>query len=194
MNAKRKIEIGKVYSAKVGGAFLPVRIDKSLGHGRYEGIAMPSGKTVKTCTDAIKGDGETPEQWKAKRTPKVDETPEPVPAAKTEKPKGKAPGAPKAAKVRTPKGPRHSLANAAILVLSKAAEPMNAKAIVERATVDGLYEPGNGKTPEATLYSAMLRDKKARFNKAERGVWTLTAAGKTEVEAIRQAFSQKASA
>ena len=69
MNTKRKIEIGKVYSAKVGGSWLPVRIDKSLGHGRYEGAAMPSGKAVKTCTDAIKGDGESVEQWQAKRTP-----------------------------------------------------------------------------------------------------------------------------
>ena len=89
------------------------------------------------------------------------------------------------------KGPRHSLANAPILVLAKAKEPMNAKAIVERATADGLYEPGDGKTPEATLYSAMLRDKKARFHKADRGVWTLTEAGKAEADAIRQAFAAK---
>ena len=191
MNAKRKIQVGLVYSTKVGGTFLPVRIDKSLGHGRYEGIAMPSGKTLKTCTDAIKGDGQSVEQWKAKRTPKVDETPEPVATAKQQKPKAKAP---KTAKVRTPKGPRQSLANAAILVLADAKEPMNAKAIVERAKADGLYEPGDGKTPEATLYSAMLRDKKARFHKAERGVWTLTDAGKAEVDAIQRAFTQKASA
>jgi hypothetical protein len=96
-----------------------------------------------------------------------------------------------AAKKRQPKGPRHSLANAAILVLADAKEPMNAKAIVERATTDSLYEPGDGKTPEATLYAAMLRDKKARFHKADRGVWTLTDAGKAEVDAIRQAFASK---
>jgi len=92
---------------------------------------------------------------------------------------------------RAGKGPRHSLANAAILVLAKAKGHMNAKAIVERATADGLYEPGKGKTPGATLYSAMLRDKKARFHKAERGVWALTDAGKAEVDAIRQAFAAK---
>ncbi|MFB3894595.1 MAG: winged helix-turn-helix domain-containing protein [Phycisphaerae bacterium] len=95
------------------------------------------------------------------------------------------------AKKRQPKGPRHSLANAAILVLADAKEPMNAKAIVELATENGLYKPGDGKTPEATLYSAMLRDKKARFHKADRGVWTLTDAGKAEVETIRQAFAAK---
>ena len=181
MNAKRKIEIGKVYSTKVGGSWLPVRIDKSLGHGRYEGAAMPSGKTIKVSTDAIKGDGRTVEQWTAQTAPKEHDLPTLPKQAATKK----------TVKARTPKGPRQSLANAAILVLAKAKTPMNAKAIVEQATADGLYEPGKGKTPEATLYSAMLRDKKARFHKAERGVWTLTDAGKAEVDAIRQAFAVK---
>jgi hypothetical protein len=68
---------------------------------------------------------------------------------------------------------------------------MSAKAIVERATADGFYQPGDGRTPEATLYSAMLRDRKARFHKADRGVWTLTDAGKAEVDPIRQALAAK---
>jgi hypothetical protein len=97
----------------------------------------------------------------------------------------------KPAKERKPAAPRKSLANAAILVLSMVKEPMSAKAIVEKATADGLYEPGDGKTPEATLYSAMLRDKKARFHKADRGVWTLTDAGKADVDAIRQVLAVK---
>jgi len=89
------------------------------------------------------------------------------------------------------KGPRRSLVNAAIIVLADAGEPLNAKSIVERATAAGLYEPGDGKTPEASLYSAMLRDAKARFQKADRGLWTLTDAGKAEIEAIRQTFTAK---
>jgi len=81
MNTKRKIEIGNVYSAKVGGTFLPVRIDKSLGHGRYEGAALPGGKIVKVGTDALKGDGETVEQWQARRKPKERDLPDPAPKA-----------------------------------------------------------------------------------------------------------------
>ena len=81
MNTKRKIEIGLVYSAKVGGTFLPVRIDKSLGHGRYEGAAMPGGKIVKVSTNAVKGDGETVEQWQARRKPKERDLPDPAPKA-----------------------------------------------------------------------------------------------------------------
>lgn len=94
-------------------------------------------------------------------------------------------------KKREAKGPRRSLVNAAIIVLADAGEPLNAKSIVERATAAGLYEPGDGKTPEASLYSAMLRDAKARFQKADRGLWTLTDAGRAEVEAIRQTFTAK---
>jgi len=81
MNTKRKIQIGLVYSAKVGGTFLPVRIDKSLGHGRYEGVVMPSGATVKFSTDSVKGDGETVEQWQARRKPKERDLPDPAPKA-----------------------------------------------------------------------------------------------------------------
>jgi hypothetical protein len=79
--AKKQIQIGLVYSAKVGGTFLPVRIDKSLGHGRYEGVVMPSGATVKFSTDSVKGDGETVEQWQARRKPKERDLPDPAPKA-----------------------------------------------------------------------------------------------------------------
>jgi len=79
--AKKQIQIGLVYSAKVGGTFLPVRIDKSLGHGRYEGVVMPSGATVKFSTDSVKGDGETVEQWQARRKPKERALPTPAPKA-----------------------------------------------------------------------------------------------------------------
>ncbi len=108
----------------------------------------------------------------------------------------KAGKADKPAKEREPAAPRKSLANAAILVLADAKEPMNAKAIVDAAVAAGWYEPGKGKTPWATLYSSMLREArddgdKARFRKTDRGLWELTAAGKAQVDAIRQAFAAK---
>ena len=175
MNAKRKIEIGKVYSAKVGGSWLPVRIDKSLGHGRYEGAAMPSGKAVKTCTDAIKGDGETVEQWQAKRTPKEHDLPAPAPAAKAEKPKTVAKT--KAKKDRKPSG-----LDAAVTVLAEAGKPMNTSDMVKRMLETGLWKT-NGKTPSATIYAAIITEiakkgQQSRFRKVDRGLFELTAAGK----------------
>jgi hypothetical protein len=100
------------------------------------------------------------------------------------------------AKERKPAAPRKSLASAAVLVLAQAKEPMNAKAIVDAAIAGGWYERGKGKTPHATLYSSMLREarddgEKARFRKAERGMWELTDAGKAHVQAIREAFASK---
>jgi hypothetical protein len=67
--SEKTVKLGLVFSAKVGGSYIPVRIDKALGKGRYEGVALPSGRPVKTCADAIRGDGQTEEAWRAKRTP-----------------------------------------------------------------------------------------------------------------------------
>jgi len=197
MNTKRKIEIGKVYSAKVGGTFLPVRIDKSLGHGRYEGAALPGGKIVKVSTDALKGDGATVEQWEARRTPKERALPAPEakaagkrqkssqaeyavtaliePGAKTGK-KGQ-PKADKPAKQRKPSG-----LDAAAQVLAKAGEPMNCGDMVKTMLEKGLWKTG-GKTPAATIYAAIIREiavkgDASRFRKTERGHFELTAAGK----------------
>ena len=174
MEKRKMIQIGLVYSVKVAGSFLPVRIDKSLGHGRYEGAAMPSGKTVKTCTDAIKGDGESVEQWQARRTPKEHDLPAPTPAAKASKPKATA-------KTKTKKERRPSGLDAAVTVLAEAGKPMNTSDMVKRMLETGLWKT-NGKTPAATIYAAIITEiakkgDKSRFRKTERGHFELTAAG-----------------
>ena len=75
-----------------------------------------------------------------------------------------------------------TLLDAAVRVLREAGEPMGAKPMVERIIAAGWWST-QGKTPEATLYSAIIReigsrDGKARFEKTGRGRFTLTAAGK----------------
>lgn len=67
---------------------------------------------------------------------------------------------------------------AAIQVLAKAGEPMNCKAMVEVMTTQGLWSSPGGATPDATLYSSILRDintkgKSARFKKVDRGHFAL---------------------
>jgi hypothetical protein len=198
MNTKRKIEIGKVYSAKVGGTFLPVRIDKSLGHGRYEGVVMPSGATVKFSTDSVKGDGETVEQWQARRKPKERDLPDPTPKATGKRKKSSQaeyavtaliePGAktgkkgqPKADPPRRTKERKPGGLDAAARVLREAGVPMNCGDMVKTALEKGYWQTG-GKTPSATIYAAILREinvkgADARFRKTERGHFELTAAG-----------------
>ena len=78
-----------------------------------------------------------------------------------------------------------SALNAAALVLRDSNEPMNAKQMVEAMTAKGYWSSPGGKTPHATLYSAILReiDKKgsaSRFTKADRGKFTLTPQGAAE--------------
>ena len=62
-------------------------------------------------------------------------------------------------------------------MLADAGEPLKAKQIAERAIAAGWKT--NGKTPQATLYAAIIREiaakgAQARFKKHERGVFVAT--------------------
>ncbi|MFN3165585.1 MAG: HTH domain-containing protein [Phycisphaeraceae bacterium] len=73
-------------------------------------------------------------------------------------------------------GGKLSLIAAAAQVLAKAKKPMTTKEMVDQVVAAGLWTPGAGKTPHATLYSAILRDLKSetpRFEKVDRGQFTL---------------------
>ncbi len=67
-----------------------------------------------------------------------------------------------------------SAIDAAAKVLATAKEPMNCKELIEALAAKKLWTSPGGKTPHATLYSAILREiqtkgKDARFKNAERG-------------------------
>lgn len=67
-----------------------------------------------------------------------------------------------------------SAIDAAAKVLASAKEPLNAKQMIEAMSAKGLWTSPGGKTPHATLYSAILREinekgKESRFVKTERG-------------------------
>ncbi|MGN0842954.1 MAG: HTH domain-containing protein [Kiritimatiellia bacterium] len=79
----------------------------------------------------------------------------------------------KAAKAAVPKKGL-SLLNAAATVLERSGEAMPVRAMIEEAKASGLWTPGGGKTPEQTLYSAIIREIKdkggaSRFRKDGRG-------------------------
>ena len=66
------------------------------------------------------------------------------------------------------------LLNAAAAVLERSSEPMSVKAVIEEAKAQGLWTPKGGKTPEQTLYSAIIREIRdkgdaSRFRKEARG-------------------------
>ena len=93
-------------------------------------------------------------------------------AAKGRKAKGeKAPKTPKA-----PKPKRVSALDAAAQVLAASEVPMRAKEMIAAMEAKKLWTSPGGKTPEATLYAAIVREiaakgTAARFKKHERGVF-----------------------
>ena len=63
-------------------------------------------------------------------------------------------------------------------VLAGSKEPLNTKAMIEQMAAKGLWTSPGGKTPHATLYSAILREinekgAEARFVKIDRGQFTI---------------------
>ncbi len=96
-----------------------------------------------------------------------------APAAAPAKAKGaKTPKAPKPPKERKPK--RVSALDAASTVVAGADKPMRAKEMIAEMEAKGLWKSPGGKTPEATLYAAIIREiaakgDKARFKKHDKG-------------------------
>jgi hypothetical protein len=123
-----------------------------------------------TKKSSKKGASKKAAEAPAVATPAVNPTVEivtgqPVPKAKGEK-------KPRVAKSATPK--RISALDAAAEVLKAESKPMRCKELIAAMAAKGLWSSPNGKTPEATLYSAILREigakgDQARFRKADRG-------------------------
>ena len=100
---------------------------------------------------------------------------EPVPEVAATKTKAKKPAGAKAAKAKKPpKEKKLSAIDAAAQVLATSKEPLNAKEMIEAMAAKSLWTSPGGKTPHATLYSAIIREisvkgKESRFTKTERG-------------------------
>jgi len=174
---KADVKTGEVYSAKVSGNIVPVRIDRENPRGGWDGTNLKTKKSVriKSAQRLRSKAGAAPGKKTAKAADGAAQTVAAVekgdltkgvkvPAAK----KKRQPKAEKPAKERKPSG-----LNAAAQVLSEAKEPMGTKEMVERMLAKGLWKT-NGKTPAATIYAAIIREiatkgADARFEKVGRG-------------------------
>jgi hypothetical protein len=86
----------------------------------------------------------------------------------------------KAKKAKEPKAKKVSAIDAAAQVLAASSEPMNCMALVEAMATQGLWSSPGGRTPHATLYSAIIREiatkgKESRFVKKDRGMFATNA-------------------
>jgi len=89
----------------------------------------------------------------------------------------KAAKQPKAKATKKREGKLSAL-DAAAQVLAGSKEPLNTKAMIEQMAAKGLWTSPSGKTPHATLYSAITREinekgADARFVKTDRGQFTI---------------------
>lgn len=151
---KADVKIGGEYFAKVTNKKVTVRIDAENSSGGWDATNLATNKKVRIKTAArLQGPARaaTPAAGEPKRVLKKK--------AKTEA----AAGGQK----------KLSCVKAALQVLETAGEPMNSQEMITAMVEQNLWESPGGKTPHATLYSAILRDLKrgdeSRFVKTERG-------------------------
>jgi hypothetical protein len=180
------VQIGGEYLARIGKTPFPVRIVAEKASGGWSAINLNNNKKVfislakllhempaATATDAAETTVTTEGNLTVVEVPPA--TVETI-GGTTEKPKrGRKPKS----EVATTEGKTTlSQLDAAAKVLGEAIEPMTTKQMVEAMTARGYWTSPGGKTPHATLYSAILRELQAkgeagRFIKTDRGHFKL---------------------
>jgi len=122
-------------------------------------------KAAKTAKPQAKAPKKKPESQAAET--KVETTADAKPAKAKKPAKENVPG-------------KMSALDAAAKVLAESGEPMTSKAMIDAMAAKGYWTSPGGKTPQATLYAAILREiqtkgAEARFQKTERGHFALAA-------------------
>ncbi len=174
---RSEVQIGHVYTVKVSNQVVQVRIDSENRHGGWNGTNLTTGKTVRIkAPQRLRAEPDTPKRA-ARKAAQAEAQPDAGSTTiETATPGDVAPEA-KPRKRRAkgePKPKRMSGLDAAAKVLQEAGQPMTAKEMVEAAESKGYWKSPGGKTPHATLYSAILREigskgAESRFRKTERG-------------------------
>ena len=120
-----------------------------------------------------------------KRSPVKKQPAQKQPAQEPEsRPAAKKPPAKETAKKAAPKTAKKlSALDAAAQALAETDRPMNCREMIEAMAEKGYWTSPAGKTPASTLYSAIIRELKAkgaaaRFEKVERGRFALSQAAR----------------
>jgi hypothetical protein len=172
---KNEVQVGHVYAAKVSDKLVEVRIESENRNGGWTATNLATGKRIHI---------KAPQRLRAeagatKRRGRKPAEAEPQAAAEPTVAEEQTPDAgPKRGKAKRAKGEkkpkRMSGLDAAAKVLKESGQPMTAKEMIEAAEAKGYWKSPGGKTPHATVYSAIIREitakgSEARFRKTERG-------------------------
>lgn len=184
---KAEVKIGGKYYANVSGNRCEIRIDAEKPRGGWDATNLATGKKILIkSAQRLQGEVGT-RRGRAKVTTEgnvtiVENEPatvEPIgggassAVAVLKKPRKTR----KTASESTDAGEKRlSCVGAALKVLGESSEPMNAQELITAMQAKGYWSSPEGKTPHATLYSAILRDlakgDESKFVKTERGRFT----------------------
>ena len=175
------VKIGGEYLARIGKTPFPVRIVSEKASGGWSAINLNNDKKVFISLARLLQ--EIPAATETTVKTEGNLTVVEVPPATTEtidgnKPKPTRGRKPNADAANTEAKTSLSQLDAAAKVLGEAAEPLTTKEMVEAMAAKGYWSSPGGKTPHATLYSAILRElqskgEASRFIKTERGHFKL---------------------
>ena len=187
---KAEVKIGGKYYANVSGNRCEIQIDAEKPRGGWDATNLATGKKIHIKT-AQRLQGEVgARRSRAKVTSEgnvaiVDNEHETVAyetvAGETSTAVGvlKKPRKAKTAATETADAGEKQLScvAAALKVLGESSDPMNAQELISAMESKGYWTSPGGKTPHATLYSAILRDlakgDNSKFVKTERGRFTV---------------------
>jgi len=159
---KNEVKIGHVYTAKVSDKVVEVRIDGENRRGGWDATNLSTGKRIHI---------KTAQRLRGSATSATTTTPAPT----AEMPADTAASTENAGKSKPKSKPkRMSGLDAAAKVLAESDRPLTAREMIETAEAKGYWTSPGGKTPHATVYSAIIREiatkgADARFRKVERG-------------------------
>ncbi len=170
---KTDVKINATYLVKVAGNLVPVRIDADHENGGWVGTSRKTGKQIRIKSPQRLRKRLDDTALVAKKTKEATKDATDTPERDTGE--RAATGGQREANAAKPM----SLLDAAAHLLGLGTrDPMRCKGIVDLAVERGLWTPGKGTTPAATLHAAISREIKtkgeaSRFVKAERGKFAL---------------------
>ncbi len=183
---KAEVKVGGKYYANVSGARCEIQIEAERPRGGWDATNLATGKKILIkSAQRLQGEVDT-KRGRAKATSEAaaqEAIAEPTEAIGSEtstavavlKKSRKAEASQTEATEDGEK--RLSCIGAALKVLSESADPMNAQEMITAMEAKGYWTSPGGKTPHATLYSAILRElakgDDSRFVKTERGRFTV---------------------
>ncbi len=180
---KAEVEIGGKYYANVTGKRVEIQIDSEKANGGWNATNLATGKKI-LVKSAQRLLGAVGKRKGRSQAAEVESSPVSTDTSTLEVVDPNAAEAPTGVPKRVSRSKasaegekKLSCIAAALKVLGESTDPLNTKEMIEAMESKGYWTSPGGKTPHATLYSAILRElskgAESQFVKTERGRFTV---------------------